>query len=152
MSVPEPPDYIANDELAVVACRNALPLVSGEGRMDDIFIATLGVLASIAARHCRAQIGPAAPGEEAAESAAFRLECRHLMANFGLIADERVRFATTRRDSLDADIARLCGDHDQMSAPINVAGQVEIVRNGYLLAASLRFLLGSAAASFGTNT
>jgi hypothetical protein len=74
------------------------------------------------------------------------------MANFGLIADERVRFATTRRDGLDADIARLCGDHDQMSAPINVAGQVEIVRNGYLLAASLRFLLGSTAASFGTNT
>jgi hypothetical protein len=31
------------------------------------------------------------------------------MANFGLIADVRVRFATTRRDGLDADIARLCG-------------------------------------------
>ena len=109
MSVPEPPDYIANDELAVVACRIAYPSLVARGVWDDIFIATLGVLASIAARHCRGQIGPAAPGEEAAESATVRLECRHLMANFGLIADVRVRFATTRRDGLDADIARLCG-------------------------------------------
>jgi hypothetical protein len=33
--------------------------------------------------------------------------------------------------------ARLASDYDQMSAPINVAGQVEIVRDGDLLAASL---------------
>jgi hypothetical protein len=109
MSVPEPPDYIANDELAVVAWRNAYTLLVGRGVWDDIFVAALGVLASIAARHCREQMGPVAPGEEAAESAAFRLECRHWMANFGLIADERVRFATIRQDGLDADIARLCG-------------------------------------------
>jgi hypothetical protein len=50
MSVPEPPDYIANDELAVVACRNAYPSLVARGVWDDIFIATLGVLASIAAR------------------------------------------------------------------------------------------------------
>jgi hypothetical protein len=33
--------------------------------------------------------------------------------------------------------ATAAGDHDQMSAPINVAGQVKIVRDGNLLAASL---------------
>jgi hypothetical protein len=33
--------------------------------------------------------------------------------------------------------ATAASDHDQMSAPINVAGQVEIVRDGDLLAASL---------------
>jgi hypothetical protein len=73
MSVPKPPDYIANDELAVMAWCNAYTSLVARGVWDDIFIATLGVLASIAARHCRGQIAPAAPGEEAAESAAFRL-------------------------------------------------------------------------------
>ena len=33
MSVPEPPDYIANDELAVVAWCNAYTSLVGEGRM-----------------------------------------------------------------------------------------------------------------------
>jgi hypothetical protein len=82
MSVPEPPDYIANDELAVVAWRNAYTLLVGRGAWDDIFVAALGVLASIAARHCRGQIGPAAPGGEAAESAAFRLGVQALDGQF----------------------------------------------------------------------
>jgi hypothetical protein len=70
MSVPEPPDYIANDELAVVACRNAYPSLVARGVWDDIFIATLGVLASIAARHCRGQIGLRLRGKK-------RLKARH---------------------------------------------------------------------------
>jgi hypothetical protein len=46
---------------------------------------------------------------------------------------EQHEYLPMRRDQR----ATAASDHDQMSAPINVAGKVEIVRDGDLLAASL---------------
>jgi hypothetical protein len=109
--LPDPPDYIASDPLALTAWRFIYVVTMAKGALwyaaDETM---LGTLAKLAATHCRRECCyPPGHPKEAAELAALRLVTREMMAGFYLISDARVPLGVLRPDGLDADIARLCG-------------------------------------------
>jgi hypothetical protein len=109
--MPNPPDYIASDELALKAWRYIYVVTMAKGALWYPADATmLATLAKLAAAHCRRECcyRPGHP-KEAAELAALRRVTRELMANFYLLSDARVQLGVLRPDGLDADIAHLCG-------------------------------------------
>jgi hypothetical protein len=109
--MPTPPDYVANDELALKAW--AYIYVAGTARGGlwyPIDASMMAMLAKLAAAHCRQECcHPRGHPKEAAELAALRLLTRELMADFYLLPDARVPLGVLRPDGLDVDIAHLCG-------------------------------------------
>jgi hypothetical protein len=109
--MPDPPDYVAADPLALTAWRTicARLYVWNDDASPDV----IANLAMLAASHCRGRIARGGTRgrrrSNAAERAALRLECRKYMALLGLIDDARVPLAPLRPDGLDTDIAHLCG-------------------------------------------
>jgi hypothetical protein len=109
--MPDPPDFVANDELALKAWRFIYVAGTARGGLwYPIDAAAMAMLAKLAAAHCRQECcHPPEHPKEAAELAALRLVTRELMADFYLLPDARVPFGVLRADGLDSDIARLCG-------------------------------------------
>jgi hypothetical protein len=109
--MPDRPDYITSDELALKAWRYIYVVTMAKGALWYPADATmLATLAKLAAAHCRQECCyRSGHPKEAAELAALRLVTRELMADFYLLSDARVPFGVLRPDGLDADIARLCG-------------------------------------------
>jgi hypothetical protein len=109
--MPDPPDYVASDELALKAWRYIYVAGTARGGLWYPIDATaMAMLAKLAATHCRQECcyRPGDP-RETAELAALRLLTRELMADFYLLPDARVPLAPLRPDGLDTDIAHLCG-------------------------------------------
>jgi hypothetical protein len=112
--IPASPDWMMQDELAVVAWRTAYRAVVVQMPWEDLYVTLMASLASSAADYCRLvlekpdvriDIDP----NDIPEIRKLRLLVREMMADFLILRFDQIFVGEIRSDGLDADIAKLCG-------------------------------------------
>jgi hypothetical protein len=111
--MPDPPKWL-KDAFALKAWENAYYATVAEVAWCPIFGLAMGVLASMAATHCRVIMaaraaGAVLPPEDLREQAEMRLVIRESMADYYVIPRRAVHLGVIRADGIDADIAKFCG-------------------------------------------